>query len=423
MFGKGKKAQAFYDGTQDVGSEESLAGIAARFAEQQTLVRRDAAGRCKRIEVEIETLASRQSDTEAQWRSLEDRTNGLPPQIAQPLLAVLSAAAASYGEAILLAPVMDGFGIADPDEQRLAAGILVLCAGGLCKLAMHALDLADDEQAKESETTESRARQIRNITIKTLVICFALALVFALGSFRAGQMIFAASLQQTALGRFFGQYGELTNWTVTLLTVALPVYAAAALNWGLRGLRLARAWRRARRAFLRDVELLNRKHKALEAMVEERDCRIAALDHQREAWESDYMREYNLGQRIGARRQPLWQVVIKISAVAMAILVLWLWLDPVPLDSSIAKGFLAMLAAAALGGGYAYRALQAWERPSPGQVYKHRAVIWREDERLLEQTFAPGAAQPIERASDGAMCQARATAACAVGNHSSTRRS
>ncbi|HKQ08182.1 MAG TPA: hypothetical protein VJ464_23860 [Blastocatellia bacterium] len=426
MSGKSKgrfiEEQAFYDGTQGVGTDAGLTGIDARCAEQQARVRGDAASRCHRLEAEIESLTQRQADTAGHWRKLEARTDGLPPQVVQPLLAILSAVAASYGEAILLASVMDGFGIADLDDQRLAAGVLVFCAGGFCKLAMHMLGLAADQQSPEHPGAASRAQQIKQIVIKTLLVCFTLALVFALGSFRAGEMIFAASLQHTALGRFFGEHRGLTNWTVTLLTVALPVYAAAALNWGLAGLRLARAWRNARRAFRRDGERLNQKRKALAAFAEQRDCRIAALEHQRREWASVYLREYQLGQRIGARRQPLWQVAIKISAVAAGILAIWLWLDPVPLPSPIAKGFLAMLATAALGGGYAYCVLQAWERPAPEQVYQHRAVIWREDERWAEEAITPGVAQSIEQANAAAPREAQVGAAYGNGNHPSARR-
>src|SRR2546423_4493346 len=425
MLGKSKarfiEVQAFYDGTQGIGIDAGLAGISARCAEQQTLVRRGAASRRHQLEAEIETLAERQTDAEAQWHKLEARTVGLSPQVVQPLLALVSALAASYGEAILLAPVMDGFGIADPDEQRLTAGVLVLCASGFCKLAMHALALTADQQLEKRQPTAGRARQIKQVIIQTLLVCFTLALVFALGSFRAGEMIFAASLQQTALGRFFGEYRELTNWTVTLLTVALPIYAAAALNWGLAGLRLARAWRRARRVFLRDSKRLNARRQALAGLIEECDCRSSALEHRRQEWTSVYQREYQLGQRIGARRQPLWQVVIKISAVAAGILATWLWLDPVPLPSPIAKGFLAMLATAALGGGYAYCVLRACERPSPEALYRHRAVIWREEGQWAEQTIAPEVAPSIEQANTVAPRQAQATAAYGNGNHPSNR--
>lgn len=426
MFGKSKagfiEEQAFYDGTQGIGLDAGLAGLSVRFAEQQTLVRRDTASRRHRLESIIETLSQRQADAEVQWRRLEARTDGLPPQVVQPLLAILSAAA-SYGEAILLAPVMDGFGIADPNDQWLAAGVLVFCAGGLCKISMHLLGLTTDEPSAESQPVESPGPQIKQIVIKTLLVCFTLALIFALGGFRAGEMIFAASLQQTALGKFFGEYQKLVNWTITLLTMALPIYAAAALNWGLAGLRLARAWRKARRAFLRDSERLNAKRHALAAYTEEYDCRIAACEHQRQEGANSYLREFQLGQRIGARRQPLWQVVIKISAAMAAILVIWLWLDPVRLPSPIAKGFLAMLATAAFGGSYAYRVLQQWERPSPEELNKHRAVIWREDNQPLEPITAYEIAEPIEQTSASEPLPAQATAARGNGNHPSARRS
>lgn len=414
------EVQAFYEGTQNVGREVPLDGITARFAQEQTLVRRAAAKPLQQLEAEIEILKQRDADAGTHWRKLEACTDGMPPQIVLPVLAVLSAVFAGCGEAILISPLMEGFGISNLDEQHFSAFVVVLTASGFCKIAFQMLGLSVNHKAQENARVKSRSERFKKVVMQTLLVGFTGALIFMLSRFRAGSMIFAASLQQSALGRFFNEYRELTNWTVTLLTVALPIFAAVALNWGLRGLQLACEWRKARRIFLKVSRQLNEKSKTLEALCEERACRLAALEQERQMWTSDYLREYRLGELIGVRQRPFREVVIKIYAVASLILLVWLWLDPVPVESAIAKGFLAMLATLGLGGFYAYFVLQSWERPSPEQIYKHRAVIWREDRRqpatllvadTIEQT------EQVGQESEAEPLRVNATVASLNGNH------
>jgi hypothetical protein len=111
----------------------------------------------------------------------------------------------------------------------------------------------------------------------------------------------------------------------------------------------------------------------------------------------------------------LREIVIKIGAVASLILVAWLLLDPVPVESAIAKGFLAMFATLGLGSFYAYCALQSWERPSAEQIYKHRAVIWRDDMQQPAISIAPSNAEQVEQVEQGSEAEAFRVNATAAG--------
>ena len=56
--------------------------------------------------------------------------------------------------------------------------------------------------------------------------------------------------------------------TVTLLAAALPVFVAAALDWGVHGLRKAWQWRRAQWDYRRYAWKLEKTSKRLEAAIE-----------------------------------------------------------------------------------------------------------------------------------------------------------
>ncbi len=133
------EAEAFYDGTQRVKAEHRLTEIDAHFAKEQQTVRQAAARPQKRLEAVVDTLKTRKGDADTVWQRLRTATEGVPPQIALPLLAVLSAAAVVPAEAVFVAPVLDGLGISEPVEQFVFGGVLVLASSGLLKIAIHQL--------------------------------------------------------------------------------------------------------------------------------------------------------------------------------------------------------------------------------------------------------------------------------------------
>lgn len=441
MFRKTKtthiEAEGFCDGTQGVSPDNRLIEIDGHFAKEQQTVRHAAARPQKRLEALIDTLKVRLADAEKLWRKLEALTDGVPPQIALPLLAVLSAGAVVPAEAVFVAPVLDGLGVSDPLEQLVFAGVLVLASGGLLKVAIHqlrnlqhhgvrSLTVKEEATNRLAETTANAARPLSEpgaspfarpfkIATSTLMILFAVSLVSFLGWWRAEELIFAGSVGGDELGKFLSENPTLTRVVITLLTIGLPVFAAIAFEYGFDSLHNAWQWRKSRRAYHGYTHRLNNAQKELEAHNAEVEHQVAALDEQRKEWRGAYLHNHELGKIVGAHRRPLRQVVLKIAAVALLIFAIWLLLDPFVsayIESPVNRGMLAVLLTFSLGGLYAVRAIKLWDRPSPEELYKHRRVIWRNE--TDEQKRPPAPPDVFDTSGNGVNAGAPLKAATAV---------
>lgn len=377
------EAEGFRDGAQEVKPDAGLRKLAAQFAAWQGQVRLDSIDYIKRCEAKIDTLGRRKTESETLWRILENKANGLFPPIALPSLAPLIAGLAVGGEMVLLAPVMDGFGIADPFWQYFTAAVLMVVSSGLLKLVIHQVrqlsSAGDAERERQAvrRLDQSRMATVAKIGITTLLTALALTLVFFLGLFRAEEMIFAA---KGALGEFLRKIPLLIRILVTLLTIGLPIFVALAFEWGFDNLRLAWEFRTARRAFLKYARRLDVFHKRLEAAMEKRDHQVAVLEEQKKEWVEAYLQSHELGRLVGAQQQPLWQAVIKVLAMPLLILMTCLLLDPVLtvcLPSGSTRVLIDAFATLGFSGMYAYYTIKAWDRPTPLQLFSQRAIQWR----------------------------------------------
>jgi hypothetical protein len=374
---KSVAAEGFRDGTQEIKPEAALEQLLARCAQQQAEVRYAAARKENRWEARIELLSRRLPELEAHWRAVKAETAGRILPIVLPLLAVPASFLAIGGEAILLAPVMDGFGITQPFWQFFAAVVLILVASGLLKSALHQLRSCS---VAEPEQETPRARNWSKIGLTgalTLLVC---AFVFVLGWFRAEQMIFAGRRQGGALGEFLAHNPNLTLACVTLLTIGLPVFTAVACEWGLDRLRLA--WERHKTCldFWRSTWQLQFARKRLNSVITRCHYRVTVLAERQKELAAIYWQNYELGQVIGARQQPWWQVFCLILAVPLLILAAWLLVEqilPVHAFSGLLRGMFYAFSALGLSGLHAYRLLKAWERPTARQLYRQRATLWR----------------------------------------------
>jgi hypothetical protein len=363
------EALGFYHGVQLVSPKPTEAEIGARFDHDMHRIRHDAVDSLKQLEAQTAVLTERQLAAAEHWHRLEVETGGLPPEVAMPFVASVAAILAIAGETLLLAPVMDGFGIAEPLWQHLTAATLVIVASGLVHMTLGRIVRA--ESAGDEITPFSRVTTI-------LLSGFALITITALGWWRGTEMIYAAEAHGGEWARFLQQAGVLTVACVTLLTIGLPLFAAASSEWSFGRLRYAREWRTARR---RDVALKAQHEatqKAMQAVAEKRDRQIHMLEEQKQTWLHTYREHYLLGQRTGACQQALWRVLLHIAAVALLIASSCLLLD-VWLQSLIPTGrmLLYSMVTLGLGGLYAYIVLEAWNHPTPNQLYRRRAVIWR----------------------------------------------
>jgi hypothetical protein len=379
-------AEGFRDGTQGVNPGPAQEEINALFARQKEQDNHDATERIKKLEGQVEQLERRKLDAERHWADLEILTGGMPPQIVLPLTAVLLSALVVVGESVFLAPVMDGFGIADLMWQYLLAAVIVITCSGLIEITKREwLQTRVDRDSNKS--AGPHAEQTKSVhwgrrVFFAFMALLALLLVSILGWWRAEEMMFAASAQSGEWQDFLSQNATLTRCVVILLTTGLPVFVALAFEWGLDGLRLAWEWRKSRRDYRKTSATLERTRKDLEGEFEKKNSRQKALDELREEWKQAYLQNHELGRRVGARRLPLWRVILKIGAVVFVIVMICLLADPL-VSGYILSDFTRLLlytcVTIGLGGLYAAHAIKAWDRPNARQLYKQQATLWRSD--------------------------------------------
>jgi hypothetical protein len=387
------KAKGFRDGSQGVSSDNTQKDIQARFEHHQEMIRHASASRIKFIEARIETVKLRKEDTEVHWRKLEEQTNGMPPPIALPFLAITLAAAAVVGEAILLAPVMDGFGIAKSEHQYFTAAVLILASSGLIEVAIQHLNRPYNEESDEKPKA-SGYRKIGGLITFSLSV-FAFAFIAVLGWWRATEMIFASTQQPNSKSAIFlGLNPTLTRICVTLLTIGLPVFAAIASKWGFDSLRLASVWQGARRQFKRFSSQFNKYSRQIEAEREKTQHSITALEKACEQEVNVYLHNHELGRVVGAQQVPLWQIKFKIAAVVLVIVAVCFLIDPALADyikPMVLRILMYVFATPGLGGLYGYYAFKAWDRPTPEQLYEQQATNWRrtEDNKVADQEIVP----------------------------------
>lgn len=380
------EAEAFQAGTQGVEAEAQLNELEAGFSELKQRVIQASTARIKRLEALISNLKRRIDEAQDYRSDLQMRSDGMPPPVVLPLIVVTLTVLVVIGEAVFLAPVTDALGIADPTSQLIFAAVIVVVTSGLVDITKHQL-MSHAETAGERQTdsdSDSSGRFARYLKIVTLVLLsvLSLTLVFFLGSWRAEQLIFAASLQHSgAWKQFMNGNPELTRAVVVLLTTGLPIFVAIVFDWGLSGLQFAWEWRKTRHQYHSFSKKLDGAQKKLEAEEEARASRMAELDEKCKEWKSSYEHHHALGKQIGAWKTPLWRVILKIAAVVCVIAAACFILDQYAagyIASTSARLLIYTLLSLGVGGLYAARAVRAWDRPTAKQLLKQRATIWRD---------------------------------------------
>src|SRR5690348_13658384 len=106
-------AEAFFHGTQGSATEPMLAQIAAEAEKERAALRARRILGLKRLEARILATTDRIDALENRKADIAERTRNARPHLLRALGGLVLAGLAIVGEVILLAPVMDGFGIAD----------------------------------------------------------------------------------------------------------------------------------------------------------------------------------------------------------------------------------------------------------------------------------------------------------------------
>lgn len=361
-------AEGFFHGTQGTATEPMLAQIVAQSEKERAALRARTIPVLKRLEAGILATTDRLDALECRKADLAEKIGNERPHLFRALGAVALAGLAVVGEVILLAPVMDGFGIADRGLQELAALVLVLVSSGL----VHLLTARTRREVPQRWTT---------VLVTTALAALTFGLLVVLGWWRGSEMVFAAEAAGGEWAAFMTSSATLTRLCVTLLTVALPIFAAIVGETAFAELFLAWAVLRTERTLARESARLHQLTKRREAKEAKLTETLGALGKEEERLRHVYLEHHELGQRLGATQEPFTRLVLKCSAVALLVTLACVVFDPfiakyIERDS---RALLDLFVVAGVGGLYAAHAWRAWERPTPAKLFHARALRWREE--------------------------------------------
>jgi hypothetical protein len=366
--------EGFYHGTQGATRDPMEGEIAAQFEAVRAAVREKFGRMLKRLEARMEVLRERKERVEARLAELRAETEGKRPEMLAPLFWLALGFCAVLGEVILIAPVLDGWGIADLEMQLFAAAVIVLTASGLFDRVLRRV------RGRSGPEPVDGSAGVRHL-LTIMLTGFALALLAAFGWWRANEMIFASSVSGGEWGSFLAENPRLTRVSVVLLTLGLPLFAALTMEWGFRELRLGFAWRKAERTIASCAERLRKLPKRHEEKSLALGERLKALEEEEDKTTYAYLEHHELGVILGAVKEHLAWIVLRTAGLTLLLIVVCFLLDPLlshQVESARARIMLYVLATAGTIALYLARALRHRERPTPHDLHRNRPVRWRD---------------------------------------------
>ena len=359
--------EALFLGAHGVPIENSIAETNSDFDAAVKLLMRESAEIVKDLEANREVARHRREDAEKRWLMWNAETAGKVPPIAPPLWKIVTAFAAMAGEAVLLAPLMDLFGVADPSFQFVLAGVIVIVLALLCEIPIHMW-----------------RGQANRYAVYAVGVCIGFGLI-ALGMFRAFGLKAIEAKSSPLIGGFLDENSLLSAVVIAFLTVALPVGAAFAFDTGWFELSRRLQWKKARREALNFAEMEEIFAKKTEAEIEKCEKMIAALDEERKARIAAQRQAHEEGKRMGARRRPFWEIAFFLFGGCILITVWVLALLYIFADDGMSQVVESDLGRFALYFGFAlglmslfsYYVLKRWNSPTVTQFAReNRTPIW-----------------------------------------------
>lgn len=367
------EAAGFKDGTNGVVPEHGQDQIDSRFGRLEAEVRESASERAKALEALANTLTHASKEAQERWQMLREKHGDKHPGLFTALFLLGVSFVALAAEAILLAPILDILGIADPDHQLWAAAAIVTIAAVLF------------HQYLEHRQELSRER------LPQVLAASATVGLIVLGVLRARQLQFAADLGGGPLGEFLREHSWLGGTMFVFLTLGFPAAAALALHQG--GNRIHSWWnfRQGRKKATKLAAAAEQAKKQLESQQERLEEQTQQLREQCKEWKAAYRVHHSLGVQVGAKRRPSWTVWAKatVSTVLMFVVA--------AVVASILEGgslttlglLLSSLLAGAAWLGAAVYFHRKWEHPSPEQYLKQADLRFRDDPRRTPIAMEP----------------------------------
>ncbi len=353
---------AYRDGTQGISQTDSERMTEAIFEQKREEETKAAADKIKNLEATKETLAIRKTDAEEHWNLMKAFNKGREPEAAKPLLAVFSAVALVVAEGWLLTPAMDGLSTTEFYQQWFVATAIVGAYSVWLKMAIHSY----------------KQPQRKNWLI-IAPAAFSIVALSVFGWWRGHEVIFAG-LQKG--NNFAATVPFLTIFFMTLTTIALPVGAAFALEYGVEKLRHFNEWKKARDDFFGFTSSLNKTVKQLEAENEKLARARETLAQKREEWLAAARQAHLEGFRNGAYKKPLRDVLLPIFWFALLVFAGVLIVAYIVFDESfadfirtdVARFALYVMIATGITGVFAERVLKSWNRPTAEDLYSARVT-------------------------------------------------
>lgn len=356
------EAAGFKDGANGVAPEDGQQKIDSIFARHEGSIIEEGAEHEKELEAHASTLALQAEEAKAYWQVLSAKYGNKHPRFFVPCFLLLISFAALAAEAILLAPILDILGIADPDYQLWAAGAIVTVAA-IC--FHHYLE---------------RRQEQSNERLPHVLAGMALIGLAVLGVERAMQLEFAASHWGNPLGIFLSAHSWLGKMMFVLLTVGFPVAAAIAFHQAAHQLHEWFQFRRSRSRARKLPAAAERVQKQLEGHQQRIEQQIQQLREQSKEWKAAYRAHHALGVQVGAKRRPRWTVWAK-ATVAASILFVVVALAACWFEGTLTTFGLTLSSLLAAAGWLAAAVYfhRKWEHPSPEQYLKQANLRFRGD--------------------------------------------
>lgn len=368
----------FYHGSQGVSPEHELAHLEGQTREDEEQIRHGAVDEVSDLDAAEAVLARRHAEASRVWDALREETSGRAPNVWIPRTVGLAGFAALIGEVLFLAPMMDGLGIASRFGQLLLASTVVFTAAILVHMSDHGLfrQPADSAGRFSSSWPDGQRGRLASLCVGLLTF----GVLWTLGRWRALQMMFVAD---GTLAEFLQLNVGLMVTFVTLLTVALPLVSAVALDWATRASHYGWLWTQSQRTLSGLHRQLEQTRKRRAAVIDKRDHELELARQHGVILQCLYLEHHELGRHLGADRAPLYLFVLRAAVLGMALgagavaveaVVGWgVW-------SGVRLTFYALFVLA-LTGAYAARLWRVHTCPSPRELFQWRRVRWQTEKR------------------------------------------
>lgn len=373
------EAEAFRAGANCVPKEPGLREIAACFARQKEGIEEQAAPVVSALEAKAATLRASADEASEWWDVLKQKHGEDLPRWFGPLILLVTSVVAIAAEAVLLAPMLDMVGVADPEHQLwLAVGIIIAASGFFhwCLL---------------------RKRKAPDARWPLTVISLVLLGLACVGLFRAEQMTFAATASGSLFGEFLKQHSWLKSGVFVFLTLLFPVAATLVPHSALDELHEWWQYRQARRRVGKFAEQANHAEKRLQGEQEELQHKLAELDQLAEEWKAAYESFYELGKQVGARQRPRWTVWAKavlvggLTIVASILAAIFIF-EGLTSMGAVLSGLLGVSS----GLGSAAYFHRRWAHPSPKDYLKLANLQFRNATEVALQHRLPEGSHSVQ---------------------------